>query len=93
MIVVTSIWIKGGIFVTTALEQLNRLENSREYLVRKLSILMKNYPEQYVAIVDGNVVFSDPDLDALLAKVKEKYGSTESVLIDYITSKRSEIIV
>jgi len=72
---------------------LNRLESSRRYLVKRLPILMKNYPESYVAIVDGNVVLADPDLDVLLQKAKEKFGSTQGVLIDYITSKRQEIIV
>jgi len=79
--------------LTTDLEQLNKLESSRKYLIKKFPILMKNYPESHVAIMNGKVVFAEPDLDVLLQKVIDKFGSTQGVLIDYITSKRQEIIV
>lgn len=79
--------------VSVGLDRLNELEESRKYLVKNISILMKNYPETYVAIVDGHVSLSDPDLDSLLEKVKQKCGSTRGVLIEYITPKQSEIVV
>ena len=79
--------------VNVGLDRLNELEKSRKYLVKNMSILMKNYPERYVAITDGNVFLSDPDLDSLLEKVRQKCGSTRGVLIEYITPKQSEIVV
>jgi len=79
--------------VSVGLDRLNELEKSREYLAKNLPILMKNYPESYVAIADGHVFLSDPDLDCLLQKVRERRGSTEGVLIEYITPKQSKIVI
>jgi hypothetical protein len=79
--------------MSTELENLTKLEPSRQYLLKKMASLMKNHPDQYVAIADGNLVFADDSLDNLLSKVKDKFGNTQSVLIEYIASKHLQVVV
>ncbi len=79
--------------MTTVLENLTRLEKSEQTLVKDMGKLMKEYPNKYVAIADGQVIAADGDLDRLLAAVRNKLGTTEGVLIDYISSKQSQIVV
>lgn len=79
--------------MTTVLENLTRLEKSEQALVKNMGKLMKEYPDKYVAIADGQVIVADSDLDRLLTAVKSKVGTTEGVLIDYISSKQSQIVV
>lgn len=79
--------------MATTLEDLNEVEKSRKYLVENYSTLIGKHGDEFVAIVDGNLAFSDPNLDSLLAKVKSEYGSTSRALIEYVPSKHFHVIV
>jgi len=79
--------------MSTVLENLLKLEKSEKSLVKNMASLMREYPNKYVAIADGKVVFADSDLDKLLVAIRQEFGTTESVLIDYISTKQSQIVV
>lgn len=79
--------------MSTTPEGLNEVEKSRKYLVEHYSTLIGKHGDEFVAIVDGNLVFSDQNLDSLLSNVKREFGSTERALIEYIPSKHLHVIV
>ncbi len=79
--------------MSSVLENLLKLEKSEKSLVKNMGSLMRQYPDKYVAIADGEVIFVDSDLDRLLTEVRGKFGTTEGVLIDYISSKQAQIVV
>ncbi len=79
--------------MSSVLENLLKLEKSEKSLVKNMGSLMKQYPDKYVAIADGEVILVDSDLDKLLSEVRGKFGTTEGVLIDYISSKQAQIVV
>jgi hypothetical protein len=79
--------------LATTLENLNGIEKSRKYLVDNFSKLTEKHRDEFVALVDGQLVFSDKSLDNLLFKVKGKFGSPNCALIDYIPSRHMHIVV
>ncbi len=78
--------------MATVLEHIDEIEKSRKYIVENFSKLTGQHGDEFVAIVDGELVFSDQNLDRLLVKVKDS-GSTNRALIEYIPSKYIHVIV
>ena len=78
--------------MAVVLEHIDEIEKSRKYLVENISKLTGNHGDEFVAIVDGELVFFDKNLDSVLAKLKDS-GKTNRALIEYISSKHLHVIV
>lgn len=62
------------------------LDRSTDWFERNRSALVKRYPDEYVAIVDDEVVDHDADFDALAMRVFAKLGM-RSVFMPRVTAK------
>ncbi len=80
--------------MSLALEQkFEEMDKNENYALQKFTSLRKQYPDSYVGIADGEVKYSNENLEALLQQIREDRGSTEGVLVLFLPSKRSTIVV
>ena len=73
--------------------ELERFHRDVLYFEAHQEQLLAQYPEQWVAIFDEHVVGADPDVDRLLAAVRERGIPTESALIERVSAKDDVLIL
>lgn len=76
-----------------ALQLINKMENSNEYLQEHYSEIQEEHKDEYVAIEDGNFVGSDKDYDNLLKKLKRQKKNLVSILIEFVPKKGVKVIL
>jgi hypothetical protein len=72
--------------------ELQRFKRDTAYYEAHQEELVKQYPEQWVAIYDERVVGAAADLYHLLATIKAKSISPSQALVEYVTAK-DEILI
>jgi hypothetical protein len=76
------------------LEQLEGFEEDMKWLNKNYDRLKKEYPEEYVAVLNQKVVDHGDDLKILVARLEEKYPKeSDRIAIKYITTKKVELIL
>jgi uncharacterized protein DUF5678 len=51
--------------------------------------LLEQYPDQWIAVQDGQVIASDPDFDGLVAKLPDPSGTA----VEFLTREPIEIVL
>jgi hypothetical protein len=67
--------------------ELQRSERDEIYLENNCRILVRFYPNQFVAVYDQVVVDSDEDMDKLLARLRKKRINMHRVVIRFMSTK------
>jgi hypothetical protein len=73
--------------------ELQHFHRDVEYYQAHWEQLLDQYPEQWVAIFDEQVVGADPDAYRLLANLRERGIPTEKALVKYVTAKDDILIL
>lgn len=73
--------------------ELRRFRRDVDYYRAHQAQLLKQYPEQWVAIFNEQVVGTDPDYDRLLDEVEAKGISVGRVFIERLTTKDELLIL
>jgi hypothetical protein len=55
--------------------------------------LKEEYPDEYVAVYEKQIVDHDADLDTLMERLKEKWGDLRAFVIEYISASKVELIL
>jgi len=64
------------------------------WIDEQYSELRSRYPNQYVAVLDGEVVDSDADVQRLTRRLKEAYGEWgKAIAVRYVAEKEFEMIL
>ena len=67
--------------------ELERFKKDTAYYEAQHEELLKKYPEQWVAIIDQQVVGASQDYELLLTKLQEKGVPIERTLFKHLTQK------
>jgi hypothetical protein len=66
----------------------------REFWAQHHDELLAVYPEQFVAVKDGEVVAANPDLAMLVYELRDKrLDPRKDVLIEFITARASTLLL
>ncbi len=77
--------------ITRAIEQ---FENNFIWADEHYSELKSQYPNQYVAVLEGKVIDSDVDVKKLTKRLRQEYGEREkTIAVRYVTEKEFEMIL
>lgn len=69
--------------------KLRGFEEDHVWVNGNWELLLKEFSDQWIAVQGGQVVVSDPDLDALLARLSDPSHSC----IEYVTREPLEMIL
>ena len=73
--------------------ELRRFRRDVEYYEAHREELLKQYPEQWVAFFNEQVVGADPDYERLLDLLDEREVPSERVFIERVTDKDEVLIL
>ena len=73
--------------------ELRRFRRDVDFYQAHQDELLKQYPEQWVAIFNEQVVGADPDYDRVLDQVQAKRISVGRVFIERVTAKDELLIL
>jgi hypothetical protein len=71
----------------------NQAENDKDFVLREFDSLRKEYPDQYIGVVNGAVKYHDTDLDHLLDSIRSEMKTTKGVFVFFIPSGHRTIAV
>lgn len=74
-------------------DQLTRFQRDVDYFESHYEQLLREHPEQWVAIFKQAVVATDSDFDALLEILEQAGIPIESALIERVTSEEDILIL
>ena len=63
------------------------------WIVRNYKKLQVEYPEQWIAVKNAEVVASNTDLELLLGKLREQHGNTLGFAIEFIGAKPRNLLI
>jgi len=75
------------------LEELKAGNKDLEWFSKNFSDLKKKYPKKFVAIKNQNVVIAASKLKTLIKNLKEKYGTPNDFLIDFVPDDNYILVV
>jgi Family of unknown function (DUF5678) len=70
-------------------KDLIRFQADHVWIDQNREILLTQYPEQWIAVQDSQVIASDPDFDGLLAKLPEPSGTA----VEFLTREPIETVL
>jgi hypothetical protein len=73
--------------------ELQRFKRDTQYYEAHREALLKQYPEQWVAIFNQQVVGAAPDVDQLLTALQHEGIPAEHALIEHVTGKEELLIL
>lgn len=73
--------------------ELERFKRDIDYYESHREELLKQYPEQWVAIFNEQVAGADTDFDRLLTVLDERRVPSERALIKRVTAKDEQLIL
>ncbi len=73
--------------------ELQRFQRDIDYYQAHQEELLRQYPEQWVAIFNEHVVGTAPELDQLLTEVKQKGVPVGRSLVEHVTTKDDLLIL
>jgi hypothetical protein len=68
------------------LKQLRDFRKSTSWITENIAEIRKGYPDRHIAVLNGKIIDSDVDFDALIGRLRGKYDMSR-VTIEYIPSK------
>ncbi|MEZ4861606.1 MAG: DUF5678 domain-containing protein [Caldilineaceae bacterium] len=68
----------------------NKIEREEQYFQDQYEQLLRGYPDQYIAMHDGQVIDHDPDELSLYLRIRQQYPLI-GILIKRVTSEREEV--
>jgi len=75
-------------------EAIEEFEKNFTWVEEHYAQLRSQYPGSYIAVLDGQVVDSDPDVKALSRRLRETHGERErGITVRYISKKDFEMIL
>jgi hypothetical protein len=74
-------------------EELQRFKRDTQYYESHREGLLTQYPEQWVAIFNQQVVGAAPDFEQLLAMLEQNGIPVERTLIEHVTRKEELLIL
>jgi hypothetical protein len=74
-------------------DSFTRFANDMDWIEAHYDELRALYPDQYVAVVNGNVVAHDPTISGVLAQLRPVYGAATSELAIKFIYKETPAIV
>ena len=73
--------------------ELQRFKRDTQYYEAHREELLTQYPDQWVAVFDQQVVGAAPDFEQLLAMLEQSSIPAEPVLIEHVTRKEELLIL
>ena len=73
--------------------ELQRFKRDTQYYEAHREELLTQYPDQWVAVFDQQVVGAAPDFEQLLAMLEQSSIPAERVLIEHVTRKEELLIL
>ncbi len=74
-------------------QRFRQAEEDKDRVLKEFDSLRKQYPDQYIGVMKGQVKYHDPDLDKLLATIRSDMGTTQGVFVLFVPSKHRTIAV
>ena len=74
-------------------DKLARFQRDVDYYESRFEELLRQYPEQWIAILNQAVVGSDPHLDRLLSRLNSEELPIEKALIEHVTAEEEVFIL
>lgn len=74
-------------------QELARFKRDTAYFEAHREQLLSEYPDQWVAIFNEQVVAADPDFDCVLDAVQQKGVPVGQVLVQHVTAKDETFIL
>ena len=89
-----NIWpaIKGGLVQDKQLE-FEQYQKDIEYAETQHEELLRQYPEQWVAILNEQVVGSDSDVYQLIEQLRKQGVPTERIVLRHLTEQEELLIL
>jgi len=75
------------------LEGLKDFSRDMDWIYENQDQLRKEYPNKYVAVMNLKVIDSDPNLQNLIRKLKEKGKNPGEIPIEYISEEPPRLIL
>jgi hypothetical protein len=69
--------------------ELSQFQADHIWIDQNREMLLAQYPEQWIAVRDNQVVASDPDFDGLLAKLTDPSGTA----VEFLTREPIELVL
>lgn len=80
--------------ITISQDSFTQFVNDMEWIEAHYDELQVLYPDQYVAVVNGNVVAHDPMISNVLAQLQPVYGdATAELAIKFIYKETPAIVL
>lgn len=73
--------------------ELERFQREVDYYETHREELLARYPEQWVAIFNGEVAAADPDVDRLLELLEERHIPKEKAFVERVTDRDDLLIL
>jgi len=75
-------------------QKLHLLLENKAWLKERMNDLRKEYPDEYIAVNQGEIVGHNKDLMKLLKDLRKKFGEPiDHIAIDFVTPKKIELIL
>ena len=83
-----------GVLRMNIVKTIEEFEQNYAWVDQHYPQLRANYPDQYVAVLDGKVVDSGPDAKTLSQRLRQAYGERErNIAVRYISTKDFEMVL
>lgn len=68
-------------------------EQAASYVAERYSVLLRRFPERWIAVQGNRVIASDASRDAVVRKVRERKVPSTSVYLTFLTRERQTLIL
>lgn len=82
-----------SVLVEREKHKLRAFEENMDYFQDHYEELKKKYPNEYVAINDGDVIDHDCDPDALMDRLHNKYQDIGTFVVEPIIDKKIKLVL
>ena len=81
------------LLLTQELKKLKKFDQEVDWFQKNYERLRSKYKGEYVIVRGSNIVDHDKDAVVLLKRAKEKYGDTSSLVVEYVSEKKTEFVL
>ena len=81
------------LILSQEIKKLKKFGADLDWFQKNYEAIKKKHRGEYVAIKDQKIIDSDKDGDALIQRLKQKYGDIGSLAIEFVSGKKFEYIL
>ncbi|MGA3406149.1 MAG: hypothetical protein ABSD49_10515 [Candidatus Bathyarchaeia archaeon] len=71
----------------------SQAENDKEFVLKEIDLLRRQFPDQYIGVVNREVKYHDTNLDNLLDMIRSEMKTTKGVFVFFVPSGYRTIAV